>query len=400
VTDSLPHGHTPRRLTVLLPVAGLVVLSACGMTLLALSTARVGVRAELVGVAGALLPVGPVVAAFLWVDRWEPEPARLLWLAFGWGACVATITALLINNTAETVGDLLLGKGNGDKVSAIVSAPLFEEAAKGAFLVVILLRLREEFDGVIDGVVYAGLVAAGFAFTENIYYFGRAFAEHGFGDTATPGVVTAFILRGVLSPFTHPLFTCMIGVGFGVAARTPHRQLKILAPIGGYLAAVVLHGLWNGSATLGGGQVFLNIYFLVMVPIFIVGVGFVHWHRKREQRIVAGELWAMVSEGLVGQKEVKRLASLPARHEWRTKVRKKRGREAARAIGGYQTAVTELAFLRHAGRLGTAGPNAVEQEVKLLTIVVAARKNAVEAAGLPAVPKRPTGEAGHQATPW
>ena len=31
---------------------------------------------------------------------------------------------------------------------------------------------RREFDGVVDGVVYAGLVAAGFAFTENILYFG------------------------------------------------------------------------------------------------------------------------------------------------------------------------------------------------------------------------------------
>jgi len=112
-------------------------------------------------VVGALLPVGPVVAAFLWVDRWEPDRPACVWLAFGWGACVATITALLINNTAEAVGDLLLGKGNGDKLSAVVSAPLFEEAAKGAFILAILLRLRDEFDGVIDGIVYAGFVAAG-----------------------------------------------------------------------------------------------------------------------------------------------------------------------------------------------------------------------------------------------
>jgi RsiW-degrading membrane proteinase PrsW (M82 family) len=370
---------------VLLPVVGLVVLAACGLTLLALSTARVGLRAELVGVAGALLPVGPVVAAFLWVDRWEPEPARLLWLAFGWGACVATITALLINNTAEAVGDLLLGKGNGDKVSAVVSAPLFEEAAKGAFILAILIRLRDEFDGVIDGIVYAGLVAAGFAFTENIYYFGRAFAQYGFGDTSTPGVVTAFILRGVLSPFTHPLFTCMIGVGIGVAARTPHRHLRIVAPIGGYLAAVVLHALWNGAATLGGGQTFLNVYFLIMVPIFIAGVFFVHWHRKREQRIVAKALPRMADDGAVAAAELGHLASLKGRRAWRIKARKAKGREAARAIGGYQAAVSELAFLRTARRLGTAGPNAAEQEARLVAALAGARAAAVERAGLPPV---------------
>lgn len=379
-----PHlqGHTPRRLTVLLPVGGLIVLAACGLALVAISTARVGLLAELVGVAGALLPVGPVVAAFLWVDRWEPEPARLLWLAFGWGACVATITALLINNTAEAVGDLLLGQGNGDKVSAVVSAPLFEEAAKGAFLIAILLRLRDEFDGVIDGIVYAGFVAAGFAFTENIYYFGRAFAEHGFGDTTTAGVVTAFILRGVLSPFTHPLFTCMIGVGVGIAARTTHRQVRYLAPLGGYLVAVVLHALWNGAATLGGGQTFLNVYFLIMVPIFIAGMWFVSWHRKREQRIVADALPDMVAQGMVAAKETGRLASLTGRRAWRVKARKRSGRHAAHAIAGYQAAVSELAFFRHARRLGMAGPNADAHEATLVAVLAAARDTAVRHAGL------------------
>jgi protease PrsW len=374
VTSQRPlHGHTPRRLTVLLPVIGLVVLAGCGMILIAVSTARVGLVAELVGIAAALLPVGPVVAAFLWVDRCEPEPAKLLLLAFGWGACVATITALLINNTAEAVGDLLLGQGNGDKVSAVISAPLFEEAAKGAFLLAIMLKLREEFDGVIDGVVYAGLVAAGFAFTENIYYFGRAFDEHGFGDASTGGVVTAFILRGVLSPFTHPLFTCMIGVGIGIAARSASRQIQILAPLGGYLAAVVLHALWNGAATLGGGKTFLNIYFLIMVPIFIAGVLFVNWHRKREQRIVANALPAMVEQHILADGDAKRMASLNHRRDWRKAVRKRRGRQAANALAAYQAAVSELAFHREAMRQGTAGSEAAARQARLLAVVAATR---------------------------
>ena len=58
-------------------------------------------------------------------------------------------------------------------------APIVEEAVKGAFLVGLLIFRRREFDGIVDGIVYAGLVAAGFAFTENILYFGRAFTEDG-----------------------------------------------------------------------------------------------------------------------------------------------------------------------------------------------------------------------------
>jgi protease PrsW len=367
---------------VLLPVLGLVVLAGCGLTLLAISTVRVGVAAELVGVAAALLPVGPVVAAFLWVDRWEPEPTKLLWLAFGWGACVATITALLINNTAEAVGDLVLGKGNGDKVGAMVSAPLFEEAVKGAFVLVVFLRLRDEFDGVVDGIVYAGFVAAGFAFTENIYYFGRAFAEHGFGGATTAGVVTAFILRGVLSPFTHPLFTCVFGATVGVAARTTNPHTRVLAPIGGYLGAVVLHALWNGSATLGDGHAFLNVYFLVMVPIFVAGIWFVQWQRKREQKIISAALSDMVAQHLIAEREVPRLGSMMGRRAWRAEVRKRNGRTAARTIADYQAAVSELAFLRHAIRLGVARPGAYQQEPALVALLTTART----AAGLPPVP--------------
>ena len=353
----------------LLPVLGLVVLAACGLTLLALSTAKVGLVAELVGVAAALLPVGPVVAAFLWVDRWEPEPAGLLWLAFGWGACLAAITALIMNNTAEAVGDLLLGKGNGDKLSAVFTAPVIEEALKAAFVLALLVRLRHEFDGVIDGIVYAGLCAAGFAFTENIYYFGRAFAEYGFGSITAPGVVLAFVLRGVLSPFTHPLFTCMTGIGIGLAARTPNKVVRVVAPAVGYVVAVVLHGLWNGSATLGGSNSFLVVYFLVMVPIFILGVLFVNWHRNREQRIVTESLPGMVAAGLITPADEEKLGSLAERAKWRKRTKARHGAEAADALGEFQTAVSELAFLRHGMHRGTVGEDAGDRQDALVSAV-------------------------------
>lgn len=352
-----------------------MVLAACGLTLLAISTARVGLVAELVGIVAALVPVASIVAALLWIDRWEPEPARMLWLAFGWGASVAAITALLVNNTAAAIGDALLGRGGGDKISAIVSAPLFEEALKGVFVLGVMYFLRHEFDGVIDGVVYAGFVAAGFAFTENIYYFGRAFAEHGLGTAGTGGVVTAFILRGVLAPFTHPLFTGMTGIGIGLAVRTPNRYLRVLAPVAGYLTAVLLHAMWNAAATLGTPQTFLNVYFLVMVPIFIAGIMLVSWHRRREQRIVARALPEMVDRGWVDPANVKRLVTLTARRRWRAAVARREGRPAARAVGAYQAAVTELAFLWHAVRLGLAGSDATAREARLVTVLHAARAN-------------------------
>ena len=51
-------------------------------------------------------------------------------------------------------------------------APFVEEAAKGALVLLVWWLVRREFDGITDGMVYAGICAAGFAFTENIQYLG------------------------------------------------------------------------------------------------------------------------------------------------------------------------------------------------------------------------------------
>jgi RsiW-degrading membrane proteinase PrsW (M82 family) len=363
---------------VLAPVVGLIALGLAALVLLGLGVGKVGPLGVAVGAAAALLPVGPVVAAFLWIDRWEPEPAWLLWLAFAWGACGATICALLINSTAETLGDLAFGHGGGNTVASTISAPIAEEAAKGVFLVALLVWRRQEFDGLVDGIVYAGFVATGFAFTENIEYFGRAFVTYGFGS-ATTGVIAAFILRGVLAPFTHPLFTGMTGVGIGIAARTTSSKVRVFAPLTGYLCAVLLHSLWNSSATLGGANTFLVVYFLVMLPILAAMVWLVVWQRRREQRVVAAQLPGMASAGWIADSEVSLLASLTGRRGWRAAVRKRAGGHAAKAVHAYQTAATELAFLRDAVEHGTAGTDADERQRRLLETMLAARRAAVEA---------------------
>ena len=362
----------------LAPVVGLIALGLAALILLGLGVGKVGPLGVAVGAAAALLPVGPVVAAFLWLDRWEPEPAKLLWLAFLWGACGATTCALLINSTAEALGDLAFGHGGGNTIAATISAPIAEEAAKGVFLVGLLVWRRQEFDGLVDGIVYAGFVATGFAFTENIEYFGRAFVTYGFGGS-TGGVIAAFVLRGVLAPFTHPLFTGMTGIGIGIAARTNSAKVRVFAPLAGYVCAVLLHSLWNSSATLGGADTFLVVYFLVILPILAAMVALVVWQRRREQRVVAAQLPGMAAAGWIADSEVSLLSSLTGRRGWRAAVRKRAGAHAARAVHSYQTAATELAFLRDAVQHGTAGPDTEARQRRLLETMLTARQAAVNA---------------------
>nr|WP_186762988.1 PrsW family intramembrane metalloprotease [Lentzea tibetensis] len=360
-----------RRWTVLLPVVGLVALAVCGLVLFGLGTSSLGLLPVAIGAAAALIPVAFVVSAFLWIDRWEPEPGRMLLYAFLWGACGATITSLVFNQTTQVLGALITNT-DGRDFAAIFGAPIIEETAKGVFLLAIYLRRRHEYDGVVDGMVYAGITAAGFAFTENIWYFGRIFESSGFGN-AEGGVIALFILRGVLSPFAHPLFTAMTGIGIGVAAVTSSRNVRIFAPVLGYLGAIGLHALWNFSTTVGTGSDFINLYFLIMVPVFAGTLTLVVWQRRREQRIVAEQLPAMAMNRWIAASEVSLLASLPGRRSWQRAVRRKSGEDAARAVKTYQETVTELAFLRHRIDRGTADAQAETRHGTLLMTLQAAR---------------------------
>jgi RsiW-degrading membrane proteinase PrsW (M82 family) len=372
----MPTPQRQRR-AVLAPVLGLVALGICGLVVIGVVGSSIGAGAVVVGALCALLPVGPVVATFLWVDRWEPEPPRLLLVAFLWGACFAALSALLINSSAALIADEVLGQGSGDVLGSVVIAPVVEEAVKGAFLVGLLIFRRREFDGIVDGIVYAGLVAAGFAFTENILYLGRAFAEDSMvGQTGA--VLTVLVLRGVLSPFAHPLFTTMIGIGAGIAASSRSIAVRVVAVFVGYLAAVALHALWNGSAALGGGGAFFGVYAFIMVPLFLAMVAVVVWQRRREQRTVIAQLPGFAQAGWIAPSEIPLLSSLAGRRGWRTAVRRRSGKQVAKAVADYQAAVTELAFLRSRMARGSVGASGPYWHDQALGELVRARTRAVD----------------------
>jgi RsiW-degrading membrane proteinase PrsW (M82 family) len=189
--------------------------------------------ALVVGAVLAALPVGPLLWCFLWLDRYEPEPRHLLAMALGWGAFVATSGALILQLIDQGVF------APSELIAASVVAPVTEEAAKGAFILLLFWFRRHELDGVLDGIVYAGMIGIGFAFSENILYLSSAYV----GDEDLAGgfgsAVTVFVLRGIFSPFAHPFFTAFTGIGIGLAVTTRRSEIRILAPLVGFGLAVL-----------------------------------------------------------------------------------------------------------------------------------------------------------------
>ena len=84
----------------------------------------------------ALLPVPLLVVLVLWMDRLEPEPRGNLVFAFGWGAGIAALTALIVNTAdLEYVTMPALGASTGEYVAATFGAPVVEETLKGLVVI-------------------------------------------------------------------------------------------------------------------------------------------------------------------------------------------------------------------------------------------------------------------------
>jgi protease PrsW len=326
-------------------------------------------------IAGVNDPVGLVVAVplsavsmivvlsgYLWLDRWEPEPKRLLLLAFLWGATVSIAISLVLELATSEV----LGTG----IVLTFVGPAIEEAAKGAFLLVMLTGARRrEFDGVIDGLVYAGFTAVGFAFIEDIGYIAQSFGQ------GTDTGVTTVILRLVLAPFAHPLFTSLIGIGVGLAVSRPRGTVTWAAPLLGYLGAVALHSLWNSSTTFGLLGYAL-VYLLVMVPALVLGIIWASYQRRKERDVVNRQLPVMVYYRWISPMEAGWLSSIAARRAWARAVRARSGKAGARALRNFQTAVTELAFLRDRVERGAGPADAYYLHAELLDAVARYRAQA------------------------
>jgi len=221
----------------------------------------------------------------------------------------------------------------------------------------LLLYRRAELDGILDGIVYAGMVGIGFAFMENILYLSQAYIGEDGRVGGIEDAVFLFVIRGVFSPFAHPFFTAFIGIGIGIAVSSRRRAVQIAAPTIGYALAVGAHALWNSALLLDDGSAALGTYLMLMVPGFLVLVGFAIWSRRREGALLAASLTDCARRGFLNPNEVPWLARIPARRACRQYAAAVGGEPARTAMKLYQTEAIELGFLHHRFLRGTAPSN-------------------------------------------
>lgn len=231
-----------------------------------------------------------------WLDRYEKEPLSLLVGVFVWGMVVAAGGAYILNtlfgiSVFMVTGDEFLT----DVTTSSLSAPLVEESLKGLAVLLVFIVFRKEFDSVLDGIIYAGISALGFAATENTIYILRGYQSGGWG-----GLLALTFIRIVLVGWQHPVYTSFTGVGLALARTNRSWFVKLVAPPIGWGLSMLTHSFHNflasvpllGEATCFVGLIldWLGVFFVFLVIL---------WATRREQKLLKAHLSEEVSLGII-----------------------------------------------------------------------------------------------------
>ena len=287
-----------------------------------------------------LLPTAVYCIAFYWADRYEREPRSLLLIAFFWGALPSVVLSVV---SEVVLGAPLVDYVNSEQAAFVVGviiAPVVEELAKGAALLGLFIWKREEFDGVLDGLIYGALVGFGFAMTENFLYFIGAYESGGFAN------LTALIfVRAVLFGLNHAMYTSLTGIGFGMARNEPRTAVRVMWIGLGLGCAITVHAAHNFGVLVAGVA---PIGFLLSLAIAAGGAALIvlavvlSWRHERE--VMRAEL----AEELGNLLSTQELLELTGR--WRQPMRKRPNDGVAVRMALY----VELAM--HKRRLRRLGP--------------------------------------------
>lgn len=309
------------------------------------------------------------------MDRNEKEPWRLVLVAAAWGAIVATSLVIWGETIWEASAQRNLVPGPGLDASIAYMAGILEELAKGLAVLLLFLVMRNDFDDVVDGIVYGAAVGLGFNFMESIDYMTNLysiFSPEGYGAVAA-GV--QWYGRQVLGLFFgHATYTAFIGAGVGIARQLPRTRQKVLAIVSGFLIAIAGHFSWDAWAQFFPiansliGLVEIHLRTLIMtgpftaavIALLLFGIRYEGQNMLEQMRLEAAS-----GAGAILPAEVPLLASPWSRLKLRLQAFSRAGFPGYFRISRLQTAQLDLAMERwHRARQELDTPLAAEDELR------------------------------------
>jgi protease PrsW len=332
----------------LLVAAGAVVLSG------QISIAAAAYSGALIS---GLIAFGLLAVAYLWFihyeDRYTTVPRKLAAAGFVWGAVAAVGAFALLGNDAVMS---LYAKGFGASFAydwgAALTAPVNEELAKGAGVLLLLTLAPQLIRSPFDGLILGAFVGLGFQISEDISY---AFigAANAFGDVGAAW--ETIVVRTLASIPSHWMYSGVFGAGLIWFVGRPDVPARKGLGAGLMLTAMLMHGLWNASAAIAGGSalgwIVPTSVAAVLIAVFVwVYESTVPIEREWMRDLMAPE----VDRGVVTPRELDALAG--SRSVLRSYLRTQPRRRTAKLV---LEAETDLA--RQIARDGGAETAAVQR---------------------------------------
>jgi protease PrsW len=275
-------------------------------------------------------------------------PRKLAATGFVWGFVAATgAFALLGNDAVMNLSSKAFGASFTFDWGAALAAPLNEELAKGAGVLLLLVLAPRLIRSPFDGLIIGAFIGLGFQISEDISYAWIG-AASSFGDIgAAWGTVVARTLASIPS---HWMYTAVFGAGLIWFIGRPD------VPARRWLGAglMLMHGLWDASAAIAGDNVISivpGIVALVLISVFIwVYDNSVGIEREWMRELMAPE----VEQGVVAPEELEAISGTPTRRK--NYIRSQRNpRTAARVLEA------ETALAQQIARDGGADTDAVQR---------------------------------------
>ncbi len=183
------------------------------------------------------------IAAVVWYLDHDPSPAlspRRIVAAFLIGGVLGVLGASLLEYWLVKVG--LIGA---------FEVGLIEEFVKGVFIVVVALGIHRYH--ILDGMVLGATVGFGFAALESSgYALASLFVVQGNQLVLSlNSVIFTELVRGVLAPFGHGMWSAILGGMIFAAARRSGLRLT-WGILGTYLLVSALHGAFDSMGGIVG----------------------------------------------------------------------------------------------------------------------------------------------------
>jgi protease PrsW len=221
-----------------------------------------------------IIAFGLMAVAYLWFihyeDRYTTVPAKLAAAGFVWGAVGAIgAFALLGNDAVMSLYSKTFGASFAFDWGAALTAPVNEELAKGAGVLLLVTLAPRLIRSPFDGLILGAFVGLGFQISEDISYAWIG-AANSFGDLGAPW--STIIARTLASIPSHWMYTGIFGAGLVWFIGRPEVPARKGIGAALMLGAMLMHGLWDASAAIAGDNVVSIVPAIVafaLVSVFV-----------------------------------------------------------------------------------------------------------------------------------